>query len=134
MEEDLRVQLEALERSLAEFEAAARIALGYIRSVEFCGVTFNVSRRFVMADLAPLAFVHLVERIETTPEEAVIRLHERVAPLLTCRHQWTPLRRARDEHMRNMTGGRPNGPQTHTCKHCTAYALEGFLPKIGRAL
>ena len=132
MEDDLRVQLEALERSLAEFEASAKRALGYGRSVDFCGITFNLSRRFVMADLSPLAFVHLVERIESTPEEAVVRLHHRLLPLLSCRHHWTPLQRAADHHMCTMTRSRPDGPQAHVCKHCTAYALEGALPKVGR--
>jgi hypothetical protein len=131
MEDELHSQLAALERSLAEFEAAAKRTLGFLRTVEYRGIAFNVGRRFVIADLSPLAFMHLVEHIETTPEDAVVRLYDRLLPLLSCRHHWTPLRRAEDEHMLHLCRSMA---KAHICKVCTAYALEGSLPEVGRGI
>jgi hypothetical protein len=138
MDDDLREQLEKLERSVVELEQASKKALGFIHSIEYRGIPFNVSRRFVIADLAPLAFFHLVEHIEfDDPGSAIVRLYDRLTPLLSCRHEWTPLRRADDEHMRTIVMGTDKSRQgtgPYICKSCTAYALGGFLPVIGRTL
>ena len=136
MDENIDDQIEKLERSLAIFMSTAQEALGVTGSIEHKGVTFNVSRRFVIADLAPLAFFHLVEHIEEGgAREAVVRLFDRMAPLLLCRHNWTPLKRASDHQVINLAvqGIEPEqGP--HICKRCTAYALGPSLPVVGRSL
>jgi hypothetical protein len=143
MEDDLREQLEKLARAVVELEHASKRALGIVRTIDYLGIPFNVSRRFVIADLTPLAFFHLVEHIEDgDPAAAIARLHDRLTPLLTCRHDWTPLRRADDERVRILvTGTDPaskrlseNGLGPYICKSCTAYALAAPLPVIGRTL
>ena len=136
MDENLDDKIERLERSLAIFMSTAQDALGMTGSIEHKGVTFNVSRRFVIADVAPLAFFHLVEHIEEGgPREAVVKLFDRMAPLLLCRHDWTPLKRASDHQVITMAvqGTQPEtGP--HICRRCTAYALGPSLPLVGRSL
>lgn len=135
MTDDLRAQLEILERTIADFEKASKLALGFTATIEYRGVSFNVSRRFVIADLSPLAFFHLGENIDDSAEGAIVRLYERLSPLLSCRHQWVVLRRADDEHIRTMSRNNIHGdPRPHICKSCTAYALDGPLPVIGRTL
>jgi hypothetical protein len=139
MNEDLDKQLDHLERTLADFEIAAKQALGFVRTVRYRDVSFDISRRFVIADLAPLAFFHLVEHIGADGAEmAVIRLYERLMPLLSCRHEWTELRRVTDEHMRNLANDMSGGnSHSYLCKHCTAYAFGGPntpLPVRGRIL
>lgn len=135
MDDELRKQMEILERSVAELEQASKRALGFVKTIEYMGITFNVSRRFVLADLAPLAFFHLVEHIDESPEQAIMRLYERLSPLLTCRHEWTPLRRASDEHIQRMRNETlDTDTRAHICKRCTAYALGEPLPVVGRSL
>ena len=136
MNDDLQKQLE---QALAGLEQAAKAALGFVKTVRYRDVSFDISRRFVIADLSPLAFFHLVEHIgEDGMEKAVVRLYDRLQPLLTCEHAWTDLRRESDQHMRRLaediSGG---GSHTYLCKMCTAYAYGGpgkALPKTGRRL
>ncbi len=144
--QELAEQLEKLALALKELEKASRKALGFIETVEYEGIPFNVSRRFVIADLSPLAFFHLIEYIEDEGAMAAIaRLYERLNPLLTCRHDWTALRRAEDDRMRVIVGstgkgGTANGGTAnggvgpYICKECTAYALGPPLPVVGRKL
>jgi hypothetical protein len=135
MEEDLRAHLEKLERSVAELERVSKRALGFINTLEYRGIAFNVGKRFVIADLTPLAFFHLVEHIQEDGIEAcVVRLYERLAPLLSCRHEWTTLKRQDDERMRAIVGidKLPGAPGPYICKSCTAYALGAPLPVVGR--
>jgi hypothetical protein len=143
MDEELREQLEKLARAVVELEQASKKALGIVQTIEFQGIPFNVSRRFVIADLSPLAFFHLVEHIEDGDAAAAIaRLHERLTPLLTCHHEWTPLRRAEDERVRVLVGGTDPAKQgplkqghgPYICKSCTAYAIAAPLPVVGRTL
>jgi hypothetical protein len=135
MNEELRKQLELLERGIDELKQATTQALGFIKTVEYKGIAFNVSRRFVIADLSPLAFFHLIEavdkNIDNAIEHAIIELYNRLLPLLGCRHEWTQLRRSDDEKvLAIMTGAGSSRP--FICKHCTAYALEQSLPVVGR--
>ncbi len=136
MDGDLDDQLEKLERSLAIFKSAADRALGVSGTVQHLGITFSVSRRFVIADLSPLAFFHLVEQIEGDEvSAAVVRLYDRLMPLLLCQHQWTPLKRASDHQVMQLGAHAvepARGP--HICRCCTAYALGTSLPVTGRAL
>ena len=134
--QELAEQLEKLARSLVELEQASRKALGIIHTIEFQGIPFNVSRRFVIADLSPLAFFHLLEHIEDNdPASAIARLYERLNPLLTCRHDWTLLRRAEDERMRVIVSSPARGSASpYICKNCTAYSLGPALPYVGRTL
>jgi hypothetical protein len=144
MEDDLREHLEKLERTVAELERVSKRALGFVSTIEYRGIAFNVGKRFVIADLSPLAFFHLVEHIHTSGpndspqngiEAAVIRLYDRLGPLLTCRHDWTLLKREDDERMRAIVGidKAPGVPGPYICKSCTAYALGAPLPFIGRS-
>lgn len=135
MEDELREHLEKLERTVADLEKVSKRALGFISTIDYRGVAFNVGKRFVIADLTPLAFFHLVEHIQEDGIEAsVVRLYERLGPLLSCRHAWTPLKRADDERMRAIVGiEKPEGaPGPYICKSCTAYALGAPLPLVGR--
>ena len=141
MNDDLREKLEQLERIALETEAASKRALGFTGRIEYKGISFNVSKRFVIADLSPLAFFHLVERNEHLAEPnqdgakaAVARLYDRLLPLLSCRHKWTVLKRSDDDPVRKMGGSREGGPLVHICMACTAYALGEELPEIGRGL
>lgn len=137
MKDDPRQQLVNLARAMAKLEKAAKQSLGFVETVEYGGVSFDVSRQFVIADMAPLTFFHLVEPIdEEGTNAAVSRLYDRLVPLLTCRHEWTALKRASDRHVLSaakdwlVSGDRP-----HVCKACTAYVLGGSktsLPVIGR--
>jgi hypothetical protein len=139
MKDDPREQLINLARSMAKLEKAAKESLGFAETIHYRGVSFDVSRQFVIADLSPLAFFHLVEHIdEDGPQSAIARLYDRLVPLLTCVHQWTDLKRASDRHILStakewlLSGDRP-----HVCKYCTAYVLGGSktsLPKVGRTL
>jgi hypothetical protein len=126
-------EMEVLRRSLADLEQACRQAPGTVRTVEYRTIRLHVTRRFVLADLAPLAFFHLVEHIEGNTEAAILRLYDRLLPLLFCEHQWTALKRLSDEHLSSMGANRLSGgiaPQV--CKLCTAYALSGVFPVRGR--
>lgn len=108
--------------------------LGFSLQREYNGVLFAVSSRFVIADLSPLTFFHLVERIKKDDVEgSILRLYERLAPLLRCRHEWTALRRSSDGHLRNLGTFRVAGVcGPYICTQCTAYALSGVLPIVGR--
>jgi hypothetical protein len=135
--DDIEKQLRQLERSLADLQQASKKALGFVNTLEYRGIPFNVSKRFVIADLSPLAFFHLVEHITSDVSSAVVRLHDRLAPLLTCRHEWLPLKRAEDEHISVIVRGSERSAEAagpFICKFCTAYALSTSLPVIGRTL
>jgi hypothetical protein len=135
MSDDLREQLEKLERTVAAFEAASKRSLGFVKTVEYRGISFNVSKRFVLPELSPLAFFQLVEHNTDGIEEAIVRLYDRVSPLLTCAHDWTNLKRESDEHLRRLGGSLLQGESlVHVCKRCTAYALNAPLPVVGRSL
>jgi len=149
--------LQQLERAIADLHRTSKKALGFIHTVDYRGVPFNVSKRFVIADLAPLVFFHLVEHISIDVTSSIVRLYDRLGPLLTCRHGWLPLKRADDEQVRFIVGGtiaatarasasRPTNP-THNparptlptpgpfiCRYCTAYSLGLPLPLVGRDL
>ena len=165
--DELRDQLDILERNVADLQRATNRALGFVKNIEYQGITFNVSRRFVIAELTPLIFFHLVERVEQRPVDqrpaeqrpidqrtaspapdtsedspnegvgaAIVRLYHRLSPLLSCRHEWTPLRRAEDDRIRSILGSDRNlhDSRPFICKLCTAYALGSQLPVIGKSL
>ena len=134
MDEILREQLEQLERATTELRKAATVALGFTASVQYQGINFNIGRRFVIAEMDPLAFFHLVEHIqEGDLYKAVTRLYERLEPLLLCHHQWTPLKREDDERVLGMGMRDADGvSRVKICRSCTAYALGEDLPEIGR--
>lgn len=136
MASNLEDQLQHLERALGHLRLNAKEAFGFVTKVEFEGISFDVSRRAVMADLSPLFFSHLIEHIDGDGVEvAVKRLHERLAPLLTCRHRWTALKRMSDEQVRGMARGNKGEPVTpYICKECNAYVLGMELPTVGRQL
>jgi len=138
MSDDLSDQLERLRHAIADLDKACNRALGFTGSIEYMGISFNVSPRYVIADMSPIGYLGLVEYIHVGcdeaeaggAQEAVVRLYDRMVPLLSCVHQWTPLSRTEDVPLLSTTaegGGRP-----HICKLCTAYGFEGTLPMSGR--
>lgn len=136
MASDLETQLQHLERALGHLRLNAKQAFGFVDKVEYEGVMFDVSRRAVIADLSPLFFSHLIEHIDQEGIGAAVkRLHERLAPLLTCRHIWTPLKRASDEQVRGMARTPAGDVCTpHICKQCNAYVLGLERPLVGRKI
>lgn len=139
MSDDRKKDLEGLERTLVEFERATKEALGFSRTIRYQGIPFDVGHRFVIADMSPLAFFHLVEAIgEEGPEAAVERLYDRLMPLLTCRHQWTLLKRDVDKPLQRMAKGLlATGSDPYVCKACTAYVFGGpgnALPIVGKKI
>jgi hypothetical protein len=132
MRDDLE-EIRKLEGVIALLKGRSTELLGSIYSVEYLGVLFNISRRFVVADLSPLTFFHLVAHIGASGEAgAIVRLHEQLAPLLICQHQWAILRRQSDRHLLAWAGDTAYRP--HICKLCTAYALSGSLPTVGKII
>jgi hypothetical protein len=132
MDNDFHAQLQRLQRILADIERESKRTLGFAETIEYMGITFNVSRRFVVADLTPLAFFHLVEHIGESAGAAVVNLYERLFPLLSCHHDWTPLKRSDERIRATLSGSRHDAGSPHICKRCTAYALGESLPLIGR--
>lgn len=132
---DLEDQLQHLERALGHLRLNAKQAFGFVDKVEYEGVMFDISRRAVIADLSPLFFSHLIEHIDGEGIGAAVkRLHERLAPLLTCRHRWTALKRASDEQVRGMARTANGDSCTpYICKNCNAYVLGLDLPVVGRS-
>jgi hypothetical protein len=143
MDDESDQHVEDLERSMADLKYASAQVLGFLNTVEYEGITFNVSRRFVIADLSPLAFFHLIEPIEPSfaghadrgVNVAIVALHHRLIPLLSCQHEWTPLKRADDEGVLGIMSpeGLRSGLRPRVCKACTAYALGQALPVVGRS-
>jgi len=132
MDDHLFGQREILERVIADLEEASNPRIGRVKSLEYMGVSFHVSRRFVIADLSPLSFFHLVEHIDAGPGASILRLYHRLLPLLSCRHQWTTLKRHSDKRILRMrTGSVHDGVHPHICKSCMAYAMAGTLPAVG---
>ena len=131
---DIEEQIQHLERALGHLRLTSKQAFGFVDKVEYEGVTFDVSRRAVIADLSPLFFSHLIEHIDAEGiGSAVRRLHDRLAPLLACRHRWTPLRRASDEQVKGMARTAAGDVcHPHICKICNAYVLGLELPVVGR--
>jgi len=137
MSDDMQDQLQKLVRAVADLEKASRQALGVLETIEYRDIVFYVTKRFVIADVTPIAYFDLVERIQASDAAtAVVCLYDRLAPLLTCRHKWTRLKRESDASIRSMSKGwmaGSDGPQV--CRACTAYALGGPtvpLPVVGR--
>ena len=131
---DIEEQIQHLERALGHLRLTSKQAFGFVDKVEFEGVSFDVSRRAVIADLSPLFFSHLIEHIDAEGIGAAVRrLHERLAPLLVCRHRWTPLRRASDDQVKGMARTAAGDIcHPHICKICNAYVLGLELPVLGR--
>jgi hypothetical protein len=139
MDNEMKKNLDGLERTLVEFERATKEALGFSRTIRYKGIPFDVGHRFVIADMSPLAFFHLVEQVgEEGPEAAIERLYDRLMPLLTCRHQWTLLKREADRPLQSMANGLLcKGSHPYVCKACTAYVFGGpgnELPVVGKKL
>ena len=137
MSDDTQKPLEGLERTLIAFERATKEALGFSRTIRYQGIPFDIGPRFVIADMSPLAFFHLVEQVgEDGPDAAIERLYDRLMPLLTCRHQWTLLKREADKPLQSMAKGLlAKGSEPYVCKACTAYVFGGpgnALPAVGK--
>ncbi|WP_128915481.1 hypothetical protein [Granulicella sibirica] len=121
---------------LAESRDLSKQALGFRKTTEYKQVLFNVSPRFVIADLSPLAYLDLVQEVSNGQvQAAVVILYERLRPLLECKHKWLPLGPDADSRILSLNLGLSLGTTIHTCRSCTAYGLEtveASLPFIGR--
>jgi hypothetical protein len=123
--------------TIVEYHNACKKVAGFTHETEYQEIMFNVSATLVVADLSPLAFLQMAESIGEGGEEgAICRLHQRLAPLLSCRHQWSALRAGADRQIdRIIEAMQSPGSTLYTCKSCTAHVLRQAtepLPIIGR--
>jgi len=137
MNNELREAFARMGRSLLEYEIARRQALGFSHTIEYKKISFHVSSDFVIADLSPLAFIGLVEYVDSDDAEAaVVSLYARLLPLLACEHQWAIVGKDPDEHIKRIADRvRAVGSLLHMCGRCTAYTMNrpgGALPSKGR--
>jgi hypothetical protein len=137
MDDKFPSELEELCSAVLNYEALSKKSLGFFETITYKDVLFNVSFDLVIADLSPLAFLNLVEHIDTDGAEgAAIRLYERILPLLSCTHHWIEPTRPLDQD---------GGPMMDwplkvcgdvlVCEFCVAYAMQNpgtDLPVIGR--
>ncbi|MBB5059366.1 hypothetical protein HDF16_004089 [Granulicella aggregans] len=129
----------ARRRDLTKLQSLSKKAFGFSETITYQDILFNVSPELVIADLSPLAFLNLVERIDSDGEEAAaVRLYERLLPLLSCRHRWIeptmPLDQPRDLIMYEPLQG---FGRVSVCELCTAYAIStpgAHLPAVGRSV
>lgn len=92
MDDELIKTFEELRLSAIEWQKWSIQALGFNQTIEYNQVLFHVSDSSVVADLAPLAYLDLVQEIENgRVQTAVASLYERLRPLLECKHRWFPL-------------------------------------------
>lgn len=125
-------ELTSLADTLIEFESKTRSALGFTQTLRYKDVSFLLSDRMVIADLRPLAFLDLLEEIIDDRNEAVIRLYERVALLLLCRHDWVETHRSQGVDLADQNRWSTSAFNARVCRLCTAYALSERLPEVGR--
>jgi hypothetical protein len=126
-------RLNSLADALIEFESKSRSALGFTQTLEYRDVSFLVSDRFVIPDLRPLAFLGLLEEVGDDANVAVVRLYERVAPLLLCQHIWADAQHLDEDGVAVEEGIIPTSAfNLRVCKRCTAYAVARKLPQVGR--
>jgi len=138
MDQDLLARLEELHRAVLRYESIAKQRLGFLETIHYKGVAFDVSSEFVIADLSPLAFFNLVEYIDTHDATgAAARLYERISPLLSCKHRWIEPTMPLDQDGRLITHEslRAFGHVLvcECCTACIAKTLGANLPTIGRS-
>ena len=138
MDNEIIKDLERLRESVQELQSYSKRALGFKKTIEYKQILFNVSRRFVIADLSPLAYVDLVQEIgDGAAETAIATLYDRVRPLLECRHEWAPVTGAHGQILQQEHRMSLSGTVIHACLVCTAYGLQSVeisLPAIGRGM
>ncbi|MBB5061247.1 hypothetical protein HDF16_005983 [Granulicella aggregans] len=92
MDDELIKTFEQFHHSVLEWQKSSMQVLGFMQTIEHNKILFHISERSVVADLAPLAYLDLVQEIEDgMVQTAVASLYERLRPLLQCRHRWLPL-------------------------------------------
>ena len=142
----LQEVVEDLASACAEVDKVLKQFYGFKGVVQYKGIAFNRVRNFVIADVSPLAFFQLTQRVDATgAEEAIIQLYDRVAPLLSCLHEWRCLENKTKTSMEDleqgadsciaMLGAAASHHRVYKCRFCTAYVLSSIgdtLPKIGR--
>lgn len=133
----LRARIDELICTLRDFEVAWKRSIGITHTIEHEGIIFNVSRMSLVADLSPLAFLHLSETVDGEGEQAAAaRLHGRILPLLDCRHRWSSPGILEDSQWQSIfKGNTPNKSLVYRCDFCSAHALEAegrTLPSVGR--
>lgn len=136
MDDELIKTFEELRLSAIEWQKWSIQALGFNQTIEYNQVLFHVSDSSVVADLAPLAYLDLVQEIENgRVQTAVASLYERLRPLLECKHRWFPLpASARSEVIRLDSSLSPDN-YIHVCAECTGYCLKSSLiplPQCGK--
>lgn len=139
MDDNLLSQLEELRLIVTELEAVSRKALGFVGTIRYKEILFNLRPASVIPDLSPLAYFDLVEYIDNAgAEAATVRLYDQLFPLLSCRHQWTEPKGLLDRD------GKPIMYESlqylghiFICELCTACAIEtpeAKLPTVGRTV
>ena len=135
----LLARLDDLRRDFTKLQSLSKKALGFSATITYQDIFFDVSPDLVIADLSPLAFLNLVERIDSDgAEAAAVRLYERLLPLLSCRHRWVDSQVDLDQHWKLIRYEPLQGlGRVFVCEFCTAYASStpgANLPAVGRAL
>ena len=139
MNDNFLARLGELQRDLTKLQSLSKKALGFSETITYQDILFNVSPDLVIADLSPLAFLNLVEHIDSDgAEAAAVRLYERLLPLLSCRHRWVEPTMSLDQPWKLIlyepvqVFGR-----VFVCEFCTAYAISApgaHLPAVGRSV
>jgi len=146
MNSELTRKFDELTNSLLKLQKASKQLLGFTDTIEYRNIVFHVSQRFVIADLSPLAFIDLVQDICVgDAHTAVVQLHDRLKPLLECRHEWHSLNESHDtqplyhdtQPLYIDAGMSLRGTRISRCALCTACGLDSrhiSLPIVGRGM
>jgi hypothetical protein len=130
--------VEELGQSLLKLQKSLTRALGFTQTLEYQGILFRVSEHCLIADLSPIAYVDMAEKIiEGDTAAAVLSFYERLAPLLECRHRWRPLSPTSSPHFSSLSCGVRDGTIIYVCTLCTGYGHasdSNTLPQIGNRL
>lgn len=136
MDDKFIKSFEELRHSALEWQKWSIRALGFNQTIEYNQILFHVSERSVVADLAPLAYLDLVQDIEDgMVQTAVACLYERLRPLLDCKHRWFPLTASANREVICLDFSLSPHSYIHVCAECTCYCIKYSLfplPQCGK--
>jgi len=136
MDNELIKTFEDLRHSALKWQKLSIQALGFNQTIEYNEIFFHVGERYVVADLAPLAYLDLVQEIEEGKvQAAVVSLYERLRPLLECKHRWFPLPTSAPSEVIRLDFSLSPDSCIHVCAECTGYCLKSSLiplPQCGK--
>jgi hypothetical protein len=136
MDDDLINTFEQFHHSVLEWQKSSMRVLGFMQTIEHNKILFHISERSVVADVAPLAYLDLVQEIEDgMVQAAVASLYERLRPLLQCRHRWSPLSAGAQSEIICLDFSLSPHSHIHVCAECTGYCIKSSLfplPQCGK--